>query len=350
MNPVLLCIFPLRCTIVMKEFKNFTLIKIMYYYEKILGLCPFLLNDTSALKFSYIGTTYNILLTGIYTYCFILIMKLRFELYLPRETTSTVAMDALGIAFQYGTIIASWLTLIFRKKSLKQIFVAFARSESLANQLNIRLFRYDSKKVRSFGIRLLLINLFYIAIFSIDYFTLTLYNKFQEQATAWGWFNLTKIVIYNVYFIYIQLTYVLQQNFKALNKVLSRSFSQRITRSFHDVPGALSILSKKLHTIGQFHDSLSDLLEYITNFFRLSVLFAITANFIHSFVDIYAIYLILAHGNLLEIDDFSSYTMNLSWLITKFLLLYFVCGVPDSTCAEVLYIVFNLISTNLNLF
>nr|QGW50285.1 gustatory receptor 30 [Chouioia cunea] len=318
----------------MGELKRSTIIfKSLYYYEKMLGLCPFIIHKDT-LKMSYLGIIYNLAISVLYSICFILIIECRFELRLPRETTLTITMDALGLLFQYCTVVCSWLTVIFQYNRLKSIFNDFKKVEELAKTLNINVYENRLKKLRNISMRLLIINAFYLAVFLADHYTLSLYKKFQEQASAWIWYNVPKIVLYNVGAIFLELMLVLKHNFRALNKLLRYYFSTKTDEFLFRNFSTTSKAFIKLHKIGQFHESLSDLLEHITSFFSLSILFAIIATFIHSFLDIYAVYQYLTYRRMCEVGDFSIYSLNIIWMMTKFLTLYFICGVPDSVCTE----------------
>ncbi|XP_058797748.1 uncharacterized protein LOC131667979 [Phymastichus coffea] len=331
----------------MNETKNSIIIKSLYYYEKILGLCPFII-DKKTVKISFLGIIYNIILSCLYTICFIVIIDCRFELRLPRETTLTITMDALGLLFQYCTVVCSWLTVIFRSDKLKIIFSKFEKTEELARTLNINIYQNKFKKLRNITIRLAVINALYLAIFLTDHYTLSLYKKFQEQASAWVWYNVPKIVLYNVGAIFLELMLLIEENFRALNKLLVRSFSSKSEEFLFQNISSTSNVFKKLHKIGQFHESLSDLLENVTSFFSLAILFSIIATFIHSFLDIYAVYQYLTYKRTWEVGDFSIYSLNLIWLMTKFLTLYFICGVPESVCIEAKKIIltFDLLINN----
>ncbi|NP_001177438.1 gustatory receptor 12 [Nasonia vitripennis] len=328
----------------MKKVNGIHIIKTLYFYEKLMGLCPFILSNKIVIKFSYIGAVYNLLITLIYTYYFILIIGLRFELHLTRESTLSIALDAFGLAFQYCSIVSAWLTLTFRQECLKKILVTFAKVNLLANNLSMTLTRYCLRKLQYIAVRLMLINLMYIVIFLSEHYLLKTYKKFEEHASTWIWFNLPKLVIYNIFGIFIELMIILQQDYRALNKVISYSFSEKIdATSFCNFSESPGVISKKLCTIAEFHENLSDILEYTTNLFSLPLLFALLASFLHLTLDSYIVYQHLLSKRMWEFNDFSSYVICLVWISTKILGFYFLCSVPDSTSAEANHTVIILI-------
>lgn len=316
----------------MAEFQSSIIFKTLYYYEKILGLCPFVMSKQT-LEISYLGVIYNLIMSILYTSCFIFIIDCRFELRLPRETTLTITMDALGLLFQYCTVVCTWLTVILGHNKLKIIYHKFENIQELAKTMKITVYQNKLKKLLCVTIRLFIVNVSYLTIFCLDHYSLSMYKKFQEQASAWAWFNVPKIVMYNVCAIFLEIMLILQQIFGALNKSIARFLPSGI-HEFRNISSTSNVLLK-LHEIGQLHDSLSELLEQVSNFFGLSILFAIIATFIHSFLDIYAVYQYLIYKRLWEISDFGIYSLTIIWMMTKFITIYFVCGVPDSTCAEV---------------
>ena len=319
----------------MEKLESYTIVKSLYYYEKLLGLCPFFLNN-DVLSLWYFGAVYNVVLIGCYSFCYFLIIGYRFELRLPRETTLTIAMDGFALTMQYCTVVTSWISLTFYQKRLNKIFSFFIKTDSFMKDLNLPPLQYDNNNVKNIGLRVLLVNVTYIAVFLTDHLTLSLYTRFQEQACVWVWFNIPKIIIYNMHIIFIELILILQHYYKVLNKVLYRSFSQRVEEiSYSDISNVSLALMNKLKLIGQFHESLTELLENIIIFFRLTFLFAITANFIHVCLDIYAAYQFLTYGKIWERGDFSMYSMNLIWSTMKIVCFYFLSSVPDSACIEV---------------
>lgn len=150
--------------------------KILYYYGKIYGLCPYYPNNKKIIKFSYLGTIYNIFLIAAYTYCYYLIINNRITLRLPRETALTILMDIFALTFQYVTIILSWFIFIFFQNKLLNIVLCFSKINKFSRSLNIPILSDDPKKVNTIGMRFLYVNILYHSLLILDHFTLLYYN------------------------------------------------------------------------------------------------------------------------------------------------------------------------------
>lgn len=302
-----------------------TTMKIVYFYEKLIGVCPYRFaigkNRHTDLKLTKIDVTYNVVLILFYTWIFSIVIINRLNLHLPSETTLTIAMDALALLFQYATVITTWIVTVCYKNKAQIIIDKLRAIELSTNDLNVNLNRND-EITREISLRLVLVNFLYLFLFCVDHFSLLDYPDFQREANSWFLFSTPKLVYYNVYVIFLEFMTILRQNYKSLNDALLIIF----INDKNDEDDEEIILA-----YGRFHEILNDLTNELTLFFRLPVFNAIAATFIHSFLDVYSIYQLLNHGRL----DFSVFNMNLLWLATKILGVYFVCAVPDFTCREV---------------
>lgn len=318
------------------KLKDFTTIKILYYYGKIFGFCPYSLNNEEFIEFSYPGAVYNIILAIGYTYSFCLVISNRLNLLLPRETALTILMDIFALTFQYLIVIISLLIFTFFQKRLIDIFRDFSKIDRFFRILKILILTDDSKKVKKIGMKFFYLNLLYYILITMDHLSLLYYKKFREQATNWLLFTIPKVVIYNVYMLFLELVIYLNDSFKALNKVLLRTFSRKKDiGSFSEFTDGPIILTEKLLVIGQCHQSLTDVLAKITNFFGFPLIFVILLFIINSFMDTYFIYHLIVYGKNWDVSEICSLMINLIYLLTKFFGIYFICSIPDYTCAEV---------------
>lgn len=65
----------------------------IYYYGKVIGICPFVFSEEGIFKVSNFGTAYNVLLIIFYTFIYVLIMHSRLMYHYPQETHLGVAVD-----------------------------------------------------------------------------------------------------------------------------------------------------------------------------------------------------------------------------------------------------------------
>ncbi|OXU32030.1 hypothetical protein TSAR_004328 [Trichomalopsis sarcophagae] len=87
----------------------------VYYFIKILGLCPFTREKGRFVKVSHVGMSYNILITILYSRAFIKAIQNRHSIRLSQETPLAVIIDSFTHVLSYSTIVSSWLICAFRQ-------------------------------------------------------------------------------------------------------------------------------------------------------------------------------------------------------------------------------------------
>ncbi|XP_014227738.1 uncharacterized protein LOC106653028 [Trichogramma pretiosum] len=320
--------------------------KIVYYWAKFFGLCPFTITTTAQeqsrinLKFSVLGSLYNLALMSAYTYCYGIVIVYRFELKLPRESTLIIAVDALGLTFQYFAIMVCWTTLVFRVEYIDDLLRRLGAIDDSVSRAPLDLAGYpdgggggggDGRQKFYIVLRFGLVNVMYASLFMSDYLSMSLYRKFREQADAWFWYNFPKFIIYIVYLVFVESIIALRHYYTVLNRELARLFDN------DDEYGGFYHRNSELRldAVARAHDDLTDGLARLTDLFGLFILFALLAVFIHGVADVYYVFQILKFGDLENNSDVNSYVLSLLWICSKLLGIYFICTLPDTLCREV---------------
>uniref|UniRef100_A0ABD2XR85 Gustatory receptor n=1 Tax=Trichogramma kaykai TaxID=54128 RepID=A0ABD2XR85_9HYME len=324
--------------------------KIVYYWAKFFGLCPFTITTPAkeqsriSLKFSVLGSLYNLALMSAYTYCYGIVIVYRFELKLPRESTLIIAVDALGLTFQYFAIMVCWTTLVFRVEYIDDLLRRLGAIDDSVARAPLDLARYpdggggDGRQKFYIVLRFGLVNVMYASLFMSDYLSMSLYRKFREQADAWFWYNFPKFIIYIVYLVFVESIIALKHYYTVLNRELARLFdSDDEYGGFHHRNS-----ERRLEAVARAHDDLTDGLARLTDLFGLFILFALLAVFIHGVADVYYVFQILKFGDFENNSDINSYVLSLLWISSKLLGIYFICTLPDALCREIKVFMFQL--------
>lgn len=308
--------------------KNCSILLVMYYYEKILGLCPFTLNNGNVFQPSKIGKTYSVILSILYAACCFATIFYRFNIRFPDENQLKVLIDIFGIIFKSSAVIALWLSPVFFQKKLQIIFdrLGFVskNEESLFERETNNAPRHACKKIKRYFI---MVNLLFYILVLAENFLRREYKVFLSQANFWIAYNVPHAVIYNALFVFIEVMAFLRKKFKNMNKYLIK-----ICKKTHY---ETTMISQKLKTIGCFHENLTDIIENFSDLFSLSILLVMITTFIQMVDDFYSIYCFSKSRDEWQLIDIGSFISTLSLFAFKISFLYFICGVSDAACEQV---------------
>ena len=213
-----------------------SLLILIYYCEKTIGLCPIVLDNEGFFKTSHFGVFYSILLCLIYVFFFCRAIVDRAETYFPMETVLSVITNGLVVSLQFAMIIVSWIIFAFRQKKLISIMQNFEKTGQIARKLGIHDDSWES--MRTLFIRLIFINAFYCILFIFESVLCTCFPNFDW--TIWVPHNFPHIVIHNVLVLFMTALQILKRRFHQLNVQLRnlplisfqrRNNLQRISRS-----------------------------------------------------------------------------------------------------------------------
>ena len=189
--------------------------RILYVYWKILGLCPFVVNDFGLIEFSYGGLTYAIILTVCYTVFYVRAVASRTAFALSRESPMSIIADFSGLSIEFALIVLTWLCFGFRQKRMKRIILLFKKSNEQYEALGIR--RDLTKKfLNHVKIHALIINAVWYFLYTIDH--LLLFSCKEFHLSVWLPFNILRVVSRNIVVMYIYTMKAIEKKFYLLNK------------------------------------------------------------------------------------------------------------------------------------
>lgn len=190
----------------------------IYYFLKVIGICPFKLDSKNCLKFSVLGATYIITLIIIYTYAFTKALKHRSELITYTETPLAVILDTFSIIFEYLTIVISWLIFVSRSKTLLKLFDFFEKLRTLEkNFLTSRSKKYLDQAVFQAGKNYVISNVLFVICITTHLLIFNSCEDLRRQVLFWFFYNIPIIVIVNVALIMIGLMDFSCKCYKILN-------------------------------------------------------------------------------------------------------------------------------------
>ena len=191
-----------------------SLIILLYFYEKGIGLCPLVLDEERLFKTSHYGFFYSITLSLTYTFFFFRVLIHRAQMIYPEETLILITANVLLICMQYVMVITSWMNFALRQKKIITIIKKFKKLGEIARKSGIQDDKWESD-LRTLIIRVFLVNACYCTYFTCEHFFFTLIPNFNW--TIWVPYSFPHIVIHNVLILFITALQVLKKTFHRLN-------------------------------------------------------------------------------------------------------------------------------------
>ena len=205
----------------------------MYYFMKFLGLCPFTFDKKILIKFSYFGMFYNISIIVLYSWFFSIAITLRYKIILFEETPLAVIIDSISCIFVYSTIVSSWLTFIFRYKTLQKIFDGFKTAEDLENKLHISQPKNKIKKALKITRKhIIIVDTLVFVFMSSAVIVVSFCQDMQRQSTFWFIYNIITNVFFNVAVLLCEIMILLRKHYRMLNKKILSLFRSRNSHYF----------------------------------------------------------------------------------------------------------------------
>lgn len=186
---------------------------LLYYYEKILGLCPLKINQ-KLFSITNISILYTIILCTIYSLIFYQNIIYRFRMTYGIENFISAIWDRILQILQYILIIITWLNFGLRQKKIKSIVNNFNKTREIAENLGIR---NDNFEIIQIIINYtLIINFLYFFLFSVHLNLNITFSSDREKIFALL-NSLFRIVYHNMFFLFISALHILYQRFRQLN-------------------------------------------------------------------------------------------------------------------------------------
>lgn len=212
--------------ILYKEKIYFSII-FLYYYSKIIGLCPLNL-DYHNLEFqtSFVFRLYAILISILYIFSFFWSLTLKYKIiYSHRQIDMTSLVDGFVHISQLLAVIFIWLTFAFRQKRLKNIFKNLQITKKFSEKLKIP--NDTSDIIQIIIIWTLVVFSYFTPVFIVDQiFHSTMFSSYN--LIIWGFYRYSHIVIHHVYFLFISILQIIEQKFLHLNIVLKKCATEEM--------------------------------------------------------------------------------------------------------------------------
>lgn len=209
----------------------------VYCFIKIIGLCPFTRDKSIFIKVSYLGMSYNVLISILYSGAFVKAIKYRNSIRLSQETPLAVIIDSFSQTLSYLTIVSSWLVCAAcRQQTLLRVLQSFKNVENLERDLltipgSIKTgIEENFKESRT---RFIIVNLACIIFTGSSVAIVSMCQDMQNQSWFWFTYNIPINVIFNVAFILSQFMSCLRKHYEILNReafTLVRSRKRSFTR------------------------------------------------------------------------------------------------------------------------
>ncbi|XP_063990267.1 uncharacterized protein LOC135169310 [Diachasmimorpha longicaudata] len=251
---------------------EYSLNQFLYYYLKILGLCPFQLCNNNILVRCTVSTAYTCALSGLYIIIFIFMTKYRFGVIFSFETPMFVIANTLVVVLEFFAVMSVWMNGIFLQHVLREIIRNFRR---ISNSLR----RFGCRDNHNLNIRRM--SCVVLVVHGV-YMTMIISDMFIHPSI--GNVNWIVRIIFDVV---RKLSHIFTALFICALWILKGylCFINAFIRRFSDCPGG-SIrkdISRRiscyggevvyLRALAQVRIDLQDLLKMIENFVRSPVLF-----------------------------------------------------------------------------
>ncbi|NP_001177440.1 gustatory receptor 14 [Nasonia vitripennis] len=308
-----------------------TLYVCVYYFVKILGLCPFTRKKGRFVKVSHVGMSYNVLITILYSRAFVKAIQNRHSIRLSQETPLAVIIDTFTHVLSYSTIVSSWLVCAFRQKIFIKVFQSFKNVENLENDLLPSMHCSKNgleENLKEFRARFIVVNLICIIFTGSTVVIISMCEDMKNQSWFWFIYNIPINVTFNVAFILTEFMRCLRKHYKIINREASKLARSR-KRSFARMPMAFS---KKLQTIGRIHSDLTELGETVVKLFSLPVLMTVHGHSANIILAIHGLYRILKSDQSMG-GPCVLYAPTVKFMIYS-IIIFFICSIPVSTCNE----------------
>lgn len=199
--------------------KNFSLlVKLVFYYEKLIGLCPVEFGKNGHLIISNTGTIYSLILCILYTICYARALINRSETLFPMETFIAATVATYIDGMQFIIVIVTWLIFAFRQRRIIFIFENFGKADKIAGKLGIK--DENQSNVKMLCSRIICVNIIFGGLFLSKIAFSSISPIFNW--TIWVPFEFLHIVIHNLFTLFITALDILERQFHKLNNSLRK--------------------------------------------------------------------------------------------------------------------------------
>ncbi|XP_023287591.1 uncharacterized protein LOC111673880 [Orussus abietinus] len=190
-----------------------TLIR-LYYVGKVIGLCPYDLDEVNMPKYSCYGVVYGMILSMVYTFLSYNVILERFELIYPYQFPLKIIADIVFLFVAFLATIASWMVFAFGQTQFRTLVASFNDIDDRMEELGI--LEDKRRLIKRFVRDVTVVNVsFYVLVTGEQVFLL---RNPTYNIKVWLPFTAFKTVVYMTLVIFINLLLVLRDRFRALNE------------------------------------------------------------------------------------------------------------------------------------
>ncbi|KAF7992965.1 hypothetical protein HCN44_005746 [Aphidius gifuensis] len=307
----------------LKKLKNKNLS--VYYYHKLLGLCPFILMDNEIYRASICGIIYTFILCIIYTHIYIRVVIRRFSFILPSETPMSTISDFIGITFDYLITISIWLIVIFRQNQLSKILNCFKNNYLFLKKIGI----YEDYEMIycSFRNWTFIINFAYYALLICDHAVLSMYTEFD--LIIWAPLNFLRVITHDFIVLYSISLIIVKNRYTSINEFIKK-LSFNLQQRNADYEKSLDLLK----LLGPLHANLTNLLKLLESFFMIPIIFSLGSHFVQLTSCLYIVLMYMINNKVWSIRFIGSFVSTTSWFIFHSVEIIILIIVASTTCNE----------------
>ncbi|XP_063990266.1 putative gustatory receptor 59d [Diachasmimorpha longicaudata] len=296
-----------------KEFVGLSINRYLNYYLKLLGLCPFDVDDEDVLVRSKVLTMYTCFLCMIFTFMYLHVITWRMFFMFACETPISVISDTISSTLEFLTVMAVWINGVTSQNLLRNIITSF---KIVANSL--QQFEGDDgylEILRKTNFVLLLMNVVYIL--AGIYTDSVRSHSAIINLTIWNLFNYLRMPAHIITVVFVSTLILVKHQFRLANKSVSK-VSTRINSSLKidilcERTQCRDVEVNRLRALAQVYTDIREILKMVEIYFRAPILFFLLTHFINIASYFYVICLHLKKGSAATITP--TFLIFFLWLI-----------------------------------
>ncbi|CAD6222599.1 GSCOCT00014062001.2-RA-CDS [Cotesia congregata] len=302
---------------------NQKILRLMFYYFKILGFFPYVYDRSEVIKKSKKTIIYTIILMLGYSVNFVNILISRSSFVRPQETIFSATVDFAILGLEYISILIIWIYSITRCSQLQCIVKLFIKSiEYTSVTMKIELANIYDDILRQMWMVILFFNVLFLTVMSADHVLFYLENKDYDNVT-WIVFNYPRVIAFNYVMVYIYFLKILKRQFYFMNKNISY-----LPEVYTD-KNSFSIEVITIREFNQLYLDLKDLIIMSDELLALPILTALLLQFLNIILYIYLLLIFILSKNY-----YWSGLITIGWILMRISQLFFSVDTCNSICYE----------------
>ncbi|CAD6222601.1 GSCOCT00001047001.3-RA-CDS [Cotesia congregata] len=309
------------------------ILKLLFYYFKILGFMPYVYYKPGILKRSISATIYTVILTLGYSKNVMNVMLSRSSFIRPRETILAVIVDFVSLMLDYIAISMIWIYSITRFNQVQDILKLFLKTlESTSVIMKIKMTKIYDDILREMFVFVLFLNILFIITVTTD--LIVCYGEIKDyDFPVWTLFNYPRIIPLNYAMIHIYFIKILGRHFCLLNKNIGY-----LPEVYVDEDSSMEIIKirlkpreidEKLREFDKLDLELRNQIKMSNEIFALPFITVLLLQFTHSIFNSY-----LFMNSIMKKTFSWPILINVSWVLMRMLLLLSFIDNCHTVCEE----------------